>query len=67
MNRKPIGLSVPYRKKENTDHCVFKDNVLTCLHCGGTYTLKLPMDVTEVGKKAKSFIELHKDCKEKGA
>lgn len=62
MTRKPVGLSVPYRKKANTDHCVFKNNVLTCLHCGGIHTLKLPMDIKEVGDKSKAFIKLHEDC-----
>lgn len=63
MNRKPIGLSVPYRKKTNTDHCVFKDNHLMCLHCGGSFTLPLPMDIKEMGQKSKAFIKLHEDCK----
>jgi len=48
--------------KKNTDHCVFQNNVLTCLHCGGVFTLKLPIDVKDLGKKVDSFIALHVDC-----
>lgn len=51
--------------KKNTDHCVFTDNLLKCLHCGGTFTLNFPMDIKEIGQKAKAFISLHEDCKAK--
>lgn len=49
---------------KNIDHCVFRDNLLICLHCGGTFKLPLPMDVEEVGKKSRAFIKLHEDCVE---
>ena len=48
--------------KKNTDHCVFKDNLLKCLHCGGSFKLLLPMDIKEIGNKARIFIKLHEDC-----
>jgi hypothetical protein len=50
--------------KKNTDHCVFRNNALLCLHCNGTFTLKLPMDIDALSKKTKLFIKLHEDCKE---
>jgi hypothetical protein len=50
------------KRKVEADHCVFRNNLLMCLHCGGTFTLKLPMDIDDLGKKTKSFIALHKDC-----
>jgi hypothetical protein len=48
--------------KKNAVHCVFRNNVLMCLHCGGIFTLKLPMDIDDLGKKTKAFIALHSDC-----
>jgi hypothetical protein len=48
--------------KKRPDHCVFRNNVLLCLHCNGTFTLKLPMDIDDLGKKTKAFIRLHEDC-----
>ena len=50
--------------KPEAEHCVFKNNLLQCLHCKGTYPLPLPMDVREMVNKTKAFIALHKDCKE---
>ena len=62
MTRKPVGLSVPYRKKKNADHCVFENNNLLCLRCGGKYVLQLPMDIKQIGQKSSAFIKLHEDC-----
>jgi len=49
--------------KQKAEHCVFTDNVLKCLHCAGTFTLPLPMDIKDMGAKVKAFISLHGDCK----
>jgi len=51
------------KRKPQVEHCVFKNNLLVCLHCKGTFALPLPMDIDELGKKTKAFIALHKDCK----
>lgn len=35
---------------------------LFCLNCGGEFALKMPMAITEMTKKIKSFDDLHRDC-----
>jgi hypothetical protein len=34
-----------------------------CKHCGGTFALSLPMNVTHVTGVLKGFVKLHQHCK----
>ncbi len=43
-------------------HTTIRNEKLFCLHCGGDYSIKFPIDITEMNKKIKSFNDLHSDC-----
>ncbi len=49
-------------KKEN-NHTTFRNQKLFCTHCGGTFDIPIPLEVTEMTKKINSFNDLHMDCK----
>ncbi len=40
-----------------------RNEKLFCLNCGGEFALTMPIAVSDMTKKMKSFDELHKDCK----
>ena len=39
-----------------------RNEKLSCLNCGGQFAIKLPISITEMNNKIKSFDDLHKDC-----
>jgi len=39
-----------------------RNQKLFCLNCGGEFALKMPIPITEMTNKMKSFDDLHKDC-----
>lgn len=40
----------------------FRNEKMFCPNCGGTFELKLPMEISLAARKMKLFADLHKDC-----
>jgi hypothetical protein len=50
--------------KKNVKHTTIRNEKIFCLHCGGEYTLRMPIGIPEMTKKIEAFNELHGDCLE---
>ena len=52
--------------KPSTDHLVydFKTKAFSCVRCGNSYPIKMPIEVSLFAKKSKAFTVLHIDCME---
>lgn len=49
-----------------TDHCVFRNENLFCLNCGGEKQIVYPMPVEELLPEIMAFNKLHANCKAGG-
>ena len=49
-----------------TSHIIFSliSSAAICQNCGDSYKLKLPMAISELGRRIDAFIVLHADCVE---
>lgn len=45
-----------------TDHIVFRNKEIVCLHCGAEQTV-LPLKLSQLEVVCEPFIEEHKNCK----
>lgn len=47
----------------NTNHVVFRDNQMVCLHCGRSYTPNMPAPISMFAAMTNDFIRIHKSCR----